>query len=102
MVALLKTTCAEMMTNNGYTNPKMLPKEIHDMIGKPKIMHISVRGKQYVVASVSDPPVVHTSTDNIQQQHMGTPLPKTPNPKLNQQKRPLDESPGKHNKLNTT
>ncbi|KAJ0795283.1 putative nucleic acid-binding, replication factor A [Helianthus annuus] len=91
MVALLKTTCAEMMTNNGYTDPKMLPKEIHDMMGKPKIMHISVRGKQYVVTNVSDPPVVHTSTDNIQQQHMDAPPPKTPNPKLNQQKRHLDE-----------
>ncbi|MFS7921097.1 hypothetical protein Hanom_Chr03g00232701 [Helianthus anomalus] len=65
MVALLKTTCTEMMTKNGYTDPKMLLKEIHDMIGKPKIMHISVRGKQYVVTNVSDPPVVHTVTNNI-------------------------------------
>ncbi|MFS7898886.1 hypothetical protein Hanom_Chr06g00559911 [Helianthus anomalus] len=102
MVALLKTTCAEMMTNNGYTDPKMLPKEIHDMIGKPRIMHIFVIGKQYVVTNVSDPPIVHISTDKIQQQHMGAPPPKTPNPKLSQQKRHLDESPGKHDKLNTT
>ncbi|KAJ0941884.1 hypothetical protein HanPSC8_Chr03g0085381 [Helianthus annuus] len=86
-----------MMTKNGYTDPKMLPKEIHDMIGKPKIMHISVRGKQYVVTNVSDPPVVHTATHNIQQQHMGAPPPKTPNPKLNQQKLHLDESPDNSN-----
>ncbi|MFS7939193.1 hypothetical protein Hanom_Chr05g00448821 [Helianthus anomalus] len=59
-------------------------------------MHISVRGKQYVVNSVSDQPPTQMSAENIQQQHMDAPPPKTPNAKLNQQKRPQDESPGKH------
>ncbi|KAI7742301.1 hypothetical protein M8C21_032919, partial [Ambrosia artemisiifolia] len=85
MTALLNTSCEDLVMKHGWTDPKKLPDQIADTIGKPKLLHLTLKNEQIVVTNVTEPEKTVEGQSCIP--------PSTPNPKLHTTKRALLESP---------
>ncbi|XP_022004996.1 replication protein A 70 kDa DNA-binding subunit-like [Helianthus annuus] len=93
MEALLKITCKDLITKHGCTDPKKLPQQMALMIGKSKIMHLSLRKENNVVVTNVSESETTVQVDSPAQHVASSALPPaTPNLKANKFKRPHAES----------
>ncbi|MFS7948848.1 hypothetical protein Hanom_Chr06g00564631 [Helianthus anomalus] len=103
MLAVLKTSCQDMVMKQGFTYSKKLADHITLMVGKENMLHLSVRNVQYVVPRVVEEATTGSSDtpkDTVKTSaHSTTKVikpPSTPNPKASTPKRTTTNSPGKN------
>ncbi|MFS7998144.1 hypothetical protein Hanom_Chr12g01150261 [Helianthus anomalus] len=89
MEAHLKITCKDLRIKHGCTDPKKLPQQMALMIGKSKIMHLSLRKENNVVVTNVSESETTVQVDSPAQHVTSSSLPPaTPNLKANKLKRP--------------
>ncbi|KAM0057852.1 hypothetical protein Hdeb2414_s0005g00163321 [Helianthus debilis subsp. tardiflorus] len=79
------TSCKDLITKHGCTDPKTLPQQMASMIGEARLMHVLTRKEGHVVVTnVTKAETINEYYPTSQEHSVLAIPPTTPNPKINQ------------------